>query len=75
MGVISLPSYREGKRGLGILFANGMFGNPIAQDDLYHHFRVLADCSTIYDIRKREKGTICHLMVRHVLHVSSLLFN
>lgn len=42
--------------GLSNMFKSGMFDNISAQDELYPHFGVLVNRSTIYAAHKREMG-------------------
>lgn len=58
MSALFLSYNRGGDRRLGSLFTNGMIGNPVAQNDLCHHFGVHVDHSTVYAFRKNENGTI-----------------
>lgn len=55
MSVVAISSKQGENSRLNNLFANMMFNKFVAQDDLYHHFGVHIDHSTIYAARKRKK--------------------
>lgn len=57
--------------GLDNIFKSRIIGNPHAQGELFHHFEVPVDCPFIYIACKHEKGTIWHMMDKHVLDASN----
>lgn len=63
---INVPCVVYRNKNLSILFENGIFGNHIMQDKLYHHFGNIENCFSISRSKKEQKvsfwnlGKRCH---------------